>query len=387
METNPKKRLSSLMVYLELKENTNYQTYLDTRTISKNLEEKFGAKNRPSHNTVAAILKDMKECGDLIGVDVKRGNSRQGYCLAEREFTNWEINLFIEAITNNKTLTLFEKKDLIDKCIKHLGFVSDEDYDKIIDPLYENSNNKNIKNIDIDDTLHKLNKAISEKKKVYIQKYMPTMNNRKTIKHKFYTRLIHPYRIIEINKALYLIYGFNPNETVIYNKQKKNTAHSNKLSLIIQEINNIDVLKTLKDNVADIKTIEGFENGLDEKKLRNDPIGYIRNNHKTIQAELLKKGRNGIKARGELKRIFGDDALIYNNSKKEYVYIDADYEKCLKFFLYHPSEFKVIKPVDLVLTIRELTNNLFITYGKNLKPKKYKSTQTDSYSFNIKINY
>ena len=385
METNPKKRLSSLMVYLELKDNTNYQTYLDTRTISKNLEEKFGAKNRPSHNTVAAILKDMKECGDLIGVDVKRGNSRQGYCLAEREFSNWEINLFIEAIINNKTLTLYEKKDLIDKCIKHLGYISDEEYGKIIDPLYESANDKDIENIDIDETLHKLNKAISEKKKVIIHKYVPVTLNNKTIKHKFYTRPIHPYRIIEINKTLYLIFGYNPSEAVINNNQKKST---DKLIINIQEIKNMDVIRILKDSVTDIKTIEGFEHGLDEKKLRNDPIGYIKKRHETIQAELLiqDKGRKE-KAIKDLEKTFGDNATILYGNKKDLIYVDADYDKCLKYFLYHSSEFKVVSPIDLVSTIREITNNLFLTYGKNLKHEEYKDTHTNHYVLNKKISY
>ena len=99
-----KDRLGALMIYLELKDCTDEKTFISSIDMTKRLEERYGKENAPSHNTVAKYLKAMKDYSEELEIDVRKGNSKQGYCLADREFSEYEIQIFVDAVVNSKSL-------------------------------------------------------------------------------------------------------------------------------------------------------------------------------------------------------------------------------------------------------------------------------------------
>ena len=379
ISTNPKKRLAALMVYLELKECTDPDTFIDSRTLSKRLEDKYGRENRPSHNTVAAILKDMKECSELLDIDVRRGNSRQGYCLAEREFSEWEINLFAETVLNSKTLSAIDKKNLIDKLYNHLGSVSDQKINAVYDLLFSNKKKNKKKDTrakqDKEDTLTDLSYAISKNRQVEVFVNEQSIQPSKVATIRF-KRTIHPYRIFEKNHSSYLVYG-----RIVLDR----------LLVFYNRIDDIEVLSVKKDKIHPIENARGFEKGLDEKKLRKDPFGYItKSDGDTVIAEAIIKDEKAMMiSKQEVELEFGDSVSFYRDKDSEYLYINDDFEKCLHWFLLHSSEYRVISPESFVDLLRIHTTNMYKTYGgSSLDTSKYKDEQTPiKYMYKNKRSY
>ena len=193
-----KDRLGALMIYLELKECTNETTFISSLDMTKRLEKRYGKENVPSHNTVARYLKAMKDYSDNLDIDVRKGNSRQGYCLASREFSEWEINFFVENIISSKTLSSTDKEYLISKCFRHLDIMDSEEQERIISYITDakkiRSKNR-IENNDIRNIISVMTDAIKENKMIVVT--FDALNERE---------MISPYRIFSQENDLYLMY-------------------------------------------------------------------------------------------------------------------------------------------------------------------------------------
>lgn len=351
---NPKKRLSSLMVYLDLKENSSFETMLSKRTIEKNLEEKYGKENRPSHNTIGLILKDMKDNSELLDIDVRKGNQKQGYYLANREFNEWEINLFVEAIINSKTLDTFEKKELIEKCFNHLGLLGGEEVEKIIDSLYGKEVSINDE-INVQENLELINKAIKNNKKIKVFVYYGGSNNRIRIR---FLKIISPYKVFGVNNHLYLLYFYKPKSNSSRNEED--------IYLRYERIENLKVKGFLKEDAYDIRKVKGFEKGFDEKKFRKNPLAYISGcSEQTVVAEIIKENvKNERQLKKDLTKYFINEFEIMKNSSKEFLYLNdqIDLKKSYEFFLTRSDIYKVTKPLELAMTLKHHAINMFKTY-------------------------
>lgn len=369
-----KDRLAALAIYLELSESTNSNTFVSSTEMTKRLEDKYGKENAPSHNTVAKYLKALMDYSEDLSIDVRRGNSRQGYCLADREFSEWEIRLFVEAILNSKSLSNIDKKNIIDKCYMHLGKDSSEELNDIYYYLFD-SKTKKKKSVDIEETLEAITEAINKNNKIIIG----TRISNKPITQKYsYPRKISPYRIFTYDNILYLIYGTN-------------SIVSDKTLLQFDELERIEYIKTLNEKSYPITSIVGYENGIDEKRLRKDPFGYLtKSDDEMIIAEIILEDELAINnSKSEIEKEFGYSVSFCKDKNKNYVYIQDDYEKCLNWFLFHSREYKVTAPKFMVKLLKYYTRNMFITYADedmNLKeypnefyPIKYITKQNKRY--------
>ena len=365
--TELKTRLASLMVYLELRECTNARTFISYRDLEKRLEEKYGKELRPSKNTIYEILREMVDRSEELGVDIIRGNSRQGYALRNREFEEWEIDLFVEVILNSKTLSAVDKKNLIDKCFNYLGPVSEKRMDEIYDYLFGKSSlkvkNKAVEKPNVEETLEMISSAINSGSQIDVEILYHQIGYDKTYTAKI-KRTIHPYRVFERNNISYLVYG---------------QSIKDRMLVLYDKIDNINVLRIKKDKAVPIESINEFKKGIDEKRLRKDPFGYLTQSDKEILVaeSLIDDEKTARIAKREVEEFFKGNVTFYHDKEKDYIYINDDFEKNLNWFLLHSKEYRIISPESMVQLMKTHTANMYKTYlDGNSEIKKYQDERT-----------
>ena len=333
-----KDRLAALMIYLELKACTNPNTFISSTDLMTRLEERYGKENAPSHNTVAKYLKAMSEYSDDLGIDVRKGNSRQGYCLAEREFSETEIRIFIEAILNSKTLSAYDKKEMVDKCFLHLGY-EDEEIEGINDYLLntkEEKHKKKTEREDIQKTLEILQSAIRNKKQVSFQR-LPSMQQKDSNVRVYFRHCVSPYKVFTYEDTIYLMYG-------LQNRMSKVMKPFILNYIPVKDIHEIALVKG--NNYYPIENYEPFRNGISEAKLRKDPFGYIKERKKeTVRLELFSDSETRVKRiKRSLQEQFGEDVSFGTANGKTYAYIPGEATGLEEYLLNNSDKCIVVAP-------------------------------------------
>ena len=343
-----KDRLAALMIYKELKESTNENIFISSTDLSKNLKEKYGKDNAPSHNTVARYLKAMKDYGDVLEIDIRKGNSKQGYCLASREFSKLEMSILIDATIKNKTLSQLEKKEIIDKCINYLGLdINDDEYIKIINELMK-SKNKNHKekrdNTEIINTLEKATHKHLQAEMILMSNYAGTKNtNTKSL-------TINPYKLFQQDHKFYLLYSIKD-----FNEENKNIpAYMRQVT--ISEISDIFEVKILNNkDYYPIEKFDDYKDGIDEVEFNKDPFKYIFDrNNKAIEIELIDNPNKEIEhTKRIMKKEFNENVVFYHQGDREIAYVSDNIRKIDNFLLNNFNNCFVIGPEDYVETFKD----------------------------------
>ena len=357
-----KDRLAALMIYKKLKEETNPRVFISSLEMTRLLETEYGKENAPSHNTVAKYLKAMKDYSEELDIDVRRGNRKQGYCLGDREFSDWEIELFVSTIMKSKTLSVEDKRDIIFKCYNHLGY-KDEEIDIIFEYLKETKDKikkqKQEEKENIPEILEKLNKAIKEKKqiKMYLSRIHPSSSN-VSDRHLFF--VVSPYKIFTFNDNTYLMYGKKSN--------KSNTAKSFIVNYRdIKDIYDLEVLSA--NNYCPIESYEPFKNGINQTKLNRDPFGYIRQkNDKPVQIEIIASNEYTIaNIKKNLRKEFSENVEFASKGKRNIAYIYGSSEKCMQFLFRYSDVCIVVGPQDFKMKFKSHLIRTFMRYSSNKK--------------------
>lgn len=355
-----KDRLAALMIYKKLKEETNPRVFISSLEMTRLLEIEYGKENAPSHNTVAKYLKAMKDYSEELDIDVRRGNRKQGYCLGDREFSNWEIDLFVSTIMKSKTLSVEDKRDIIFKCYNHLGY-KDEEIDIIFEYLKESKDRikkqKQEEKENIPEILEILNKAIKEKKqiKMYLSRIHPSSSN-VSDRHLFF--IVSPYKIFTFNDNTYLMYG----------KEHKNSKLMEPFIVNyrdVKEIHDVEILDT--KNYCPIENFEPFKKGINQTKLNRDPFGYIRQReNEPVQIEILSSNDYALAdIKEKLKKEFNENIEFVFKGKRQIAYIYGDKTKCMQFLFWYsdvcivigPQVFKKQFKSKLMRTLMKYTSN------------------------------
>ena len=362
-----KDRLGALMIYLELKDCTDEKTFISSIDMTKRLEERYGKENAPSHNTVAKYLKAMKDYSEELEIDVRKGNSKQGYCLADREFSEYEIQIFVDAVVNSKSLNEIDKKEIIDKCYRHLGMTDEEQIQRIYDYLFsqnKNRNKVNNKKLDATNFLEKINKAI--KNKQIVKLYFPLLTSGKV----GYT-IAHPYRIFNYENNIYLMYG------IVHKKNKIMKSHI----MTYKNINNFTNVEQINNSyVEPIENYTGFESGINEDKFRRDPFGCIKGNkEKPVMVEILSFHALQIREiKSEMISTFGNDVEFLRKGDREIAYINSNNKKCMSFLFEYSDVCIVVGPEGWKRRFKSKILSTYLKYKPHKKNVEKKLSFIDS---------
>ena len=370
-----KDRLAALMIYLELKECTNPDTFISSTDLMIRLEDRYGKENVPSHNTVAKYLKAMAEYSEELGIDVRKGNSRQGYCLADREFSVAEINLFIEAILNSKTLTSDDKKEMIDKCYTHLGF-EDAEVERLYDYLFDvrkKRKKQRIEDEDMQEILNTLQKAIDSKTQIRFQDF-PARNSsdREHNMRQYVSHTVSPYKIFTYGDISYLMYGFETRSSLMkpfmVNYKPIHDIHGVRLAS--------------KKGYYPIENYEPFKNGIDETKLRKDPFKYIREGTEdTVRLEIIVPSgvKTGIVKR-ELQSLFREDVEFGTSNGRNYAYISGHSDRLTDYLFQNSNKCIVVGPEKWKKSFKRKLGQVYKNYGGRISEFEIeKFAENDNY--------
>ena len=335
-----KDRLAALMIYKKLKEESNPDVFISSTEMTRMLEEEYGKENVPSHNTVAKYLKAMKNYSEELKIDVRRGNSKQGYCLGEREFSPWEMELLISAAMNSKTLAIDNKREVIYKCYKHLG-VGEDKIKIITDNLTETENrrkkHKIAENKNIPEILETLNEAIRDKKQVRIylkRRHSPDSDSSNSLP----LGTVSPYKIFIFNDRTYLMYR---KESRLY------SIEEHPFLLTYRQISDISDVRILDSgNYIPLEDYEPFKNGIDQARFSRDPFGYIRQReNEAVQIEIVSSNEYTVaRIKDTLKEEFGENVEFVRQKDRQLAYIYGDEEKCMQFLFWYSNICIVVGP-------------------------------------------
>ena len=193
-----KDRFAALLIYLYMMRETDKNIYISSRNLEKDLEKQFGKENRPSHNVISEILKELEDKSADLDISVKKGNQRQGYCIDSKDFQQSELVLFAESIAENKSLPADDKKWLIEKIETYLG----PSFYGMFDGLIQHVQIIGSKNISksYDETLDEILYAINNHHSVSDSKKFFGFEN------------ISPYKLYMERGEIFLLYGVFPSQ-------------------------------------------------------------------------------------------------------------------------------------------------------------------------------
>jgi len=245
----PKK--SALLRIREVLENySDYDHHLTQQEIIEHLEKDYGLSvERKTIGRNIALLKD-------IGVEVE--SARDGSYIGDRIFLDAELRMLIDSVLCSRHITIRHSKDLIERLsamsskyfrphVRHVFSVND--WNKTENPSL-------FYNIGIVDT------AIDEGKQVSFDfnRYGIDKKLHKTASH-----VVSPYQMIIHNQKYYLMGLHEKYQNVSYYR-----------------LDHITNMRIEEQKLTPIRSIPGYENGIDYKRLStalpylyNDPIERI----------------------------------------------------------------------------------------------------------------
>ncbi len=245
MDNLEKKKLALIRILQILEKNSDYDHPLKQSDIAAILEEEYGITlERKAVGRNIALLKDA-------GFEIE--SRRAGSFLEGRMFTEAELRILIDGVLSSKHITAKYSKDLIDKLcsltskyfrsrVKHVYSVGDWD---------RTENKALFYNIELVD------EAIEIKRQIVFDynKYGPDKKL-----HKTHTHTVSPYQLVLHNQRYYLM--------------AKTEEWGNIIFFRLERITN---MRLTEDRITPIRTIEGYEHGVNYKEL-SSALPYMYSN-------------------------------------------------------------------------------------------------------------
>ena len=244
------KKLALLRILTILEQYSDYNHPLKQEDILKYLEKDYGiVLERKAVGRNISMLKDA-------GIEISA--TRDGSYLEDRTFLDAELRMLIDSVLCSRHITAKHSKDLIERLcglsnkffkphVKHVFSVND--WNKTENPAL-------FYNIELIDT------AIEENKQVTFDFNCYGLDKKL---HKTANHQVSPYQMIIHNQKYYLM--------GLHEKYKRISYY---------RLDHITNLKITEDKLTPIRSVKGYENGIDYKRLSatlpylfNDPIENI----------------------------------------------------------------------------------------------------------------
>ncbi|HEY5560826.1 MAG TPA: WYL domain-containing protein [Clostridiaceae bacterium] len=207
-----------------------------------------------------AVYKDIKELMDF-GYDISTfEENRKGYFMRSREFDETEIRFLMDAILSSRCLTTKKSKDLSQKLL-HLTSESSASRLKnrvTFEGRIKCHNEEFYYNID------KINRAISENKKITYQYYEYDFDKNLVLKMEGYIYTINPYDLCW-NEDFYYLIG----------------SHDKYDNLSNYRVDRMHDIKIIDEKRKEIYKVSGYDSGL-------NLVEYIRRSFKMFSGDKTK---------------------------------------------------------------------------------------------------
>lgn len=271
--------------------------------------------------TVGRNISLLKEAGIDIESD-KRGTYFNGQLLSDSE-----LHLIIDSILASKHISQEQSKSLIDR----VSSLSNKYFNKHIKNTYSLNQRGKVHNELLFHNIEVIDDAIEKQKKI---KY--TYNKYALDKklHKSADHVVSPYQMLLHNQRYYLM---------CHDEKWKHIAYHR-----VDKITNIEITD---ESLNDIRTISGYENGIDYKEIATQ-MPYF---YSTEKPEIIEfYCDEGIV--DQIVDWFGDDVIFEEENNKIKVTIKANQSSIIYWLLQYIQYIEVIGPKkvkDKILEILE----------------------------------
>lgn len=197
MAGNENQKVKLLHIMKLLNDKTDEKHPLTT----KNIKDELLKLNPPISAERKSIYKDIDLLMDF-GLKINKKKKRSlSYYIGERDFELSELKLLVDAVQSSKFITKEKSKDLIEK-IK--GLTSEHLAKDLQRQVFIFDRVKAI-NIDINENVDKLHKAIMENKQVRFKYFEYTIEKKKQHRRGGQDYIVSPYALSWANDNYYLI--------------------------------------------------------------------------------------------------------------------------------------------------------------------------------------
>lgn len=235
MESFEPKKLALIRIWQILKEYSDCDHTLTQDDIAQHLVSEYGIViERKAISRNISLLKEA-------GIEIE--SRRAGSYLAERAFEDSELKLLIDGVLCSKHITAKHSKDLIDR----LCGLSNEFFRSHVKNVYsvnewsKTDNQALFYNIELVDIAIEQNRRIAyDYNKIRIDKKL----------HKSSYQVVSPYQLILHNQRYYLM---------AYSEFWGN--------MVFHRLDRITNMKILHKKATPIRSVPGYENGIDYKEL------------------------------------------------------------------------------------------------------------------------
>ena len=235
MPTLEPKKLALLRIWQILQKHSDYDHPLTQEDIIKYLYQEYGIEME--RKAVGKNIADLREAG----IDI--GSRRAGSYIDSREFEDSELRLLIDGVLQSKHITAKHSKDLIER----LCGLSNEYFRSHVKNVYSVNDWSKTENQALFYNIDVIDEAIAEGKQVEYD-YNKYGVDRKLHKSSF--QRISPYQLILHNQRYYLM-GYSDYWG----------------NMIFHRLDRITNMRLYDKPATPIRSIKGYENGIDYKKI------------------------------------------------------------------------------------------------------------------------
>ena len=304
------KKLALLRILDVLKYYSNYDHPLTHEKIIKYLEKDYGITLE--RKSVSRNISLLKEAGINIESD-KRGSYFYGQLLSDSE-----LHLIIDSILASIHISEAQSKSLINR----VASISNKYFKKHIKNIYSLGQRNKTHNEQLFKNIETIDEAIEKNKQITYtyNKYGLDKKLHKSANHK-----ISPYQLLLHNQKYYLMGR---------DERWKNLAYHR-----VDKITNIEIIN---ESLIDIRTIKGYEHGIDYKELATQ-MPYF---NSTFRPEIIEfYCDEGIV--DQIVDWFGEDVLFNEENNKIKVTIKSNPISTIYWLLQYIQYVEVIGPVSL----------------------------------------
>lgn len=235
MDSLEPKKLALIRIWQILKENSDYDHPLTQEEISTHLENDYGIVIE--RKAISRNLSLLKEAG--INIESRR----TGSYLECREFEDSELHMLIDGVLSSKHITAKHSKDLIDRIcgLSNKYFRSSVKHIHSVNDWSKTDNQALFYNIEL------IGLAIEEGLQIHYD-YNKYGVDKKL--HKSSQQYVSPYQMLLHNQRYYLM---------AYSEYWKN--------MVFHRLDHITNMTVTDRRATPIKSVPGYENGIDYKEL------------------------------------------------------------------------------------------------------------------------
>ena len=317
MEEFEPKKLALLRILDILKKNSDFEHPLKQEEIITFLENDYGIS--VERKTVARNISLLREAGYEIE------STNNGVYFNDQLIDDSELHLIIDSILASKHISASQSKSLINR----ISTLSNKYFKKHISNIYSLEQRDKTEKKELFLNIEVIDEAIQNNKQV---RYSYNKYGIDKKLHKSSTQVISPYQLLLHNQRYYLMGRSNRWGNLAYHRVDK-----------ITDIEITDI------PIVDIRTIEGYENGIDYKMLSTQ-MPYFNSTELPI---IIKFYADEIII-DQIVDWFGKDVIFEKENEKIKVTLKSVPTPTMYWLLQYIEHVEVIEPVDIKKRIKTI---------------------------------